>query len=213
MRVLLLERLGQPFLSFEKLSFTSICHNGLKILSDSEKHHGEIVEDFMLYSTSPENLLQMFIEWHPHLIWSQVLDIYPGLGPLLVEGFRAPGSKAAMERNHKVGTRVHSSRRAGITPGKIEKQVPVAQNERRLEVQVPNKLHYFEIFIRSGHRVDRMGHNANNCNGCEEGVTYDSAMLSSEELVAEEMIALEAAIASAGGPVDIKENRLFTSDE
>lgn len=130
-----------------------------------------------------------------------------------MEVIKTPGSTAGVKRNHKVGKCANSLWRAGITPGKVEKKVSIAHNEMQLEVLVLNRRHSFENLMRSCHIVYKKGQNPKNRNGFEEGVPCGSAMLSSEEPFDEEMIALEAAIASAGGPLDIKDHSLFVGDE
>ena len=58
--------------------------------------------------------------------------------------FKAPASSAGIERQHKVGKQVHSSRRSRLSPGSVEMQVAVTYNIAASNRVVAHTRHRFE---------------------------------------------------------------------
>ena len=71
-------------------------------------------------------------------------DKFPFLAPIMTQVFKAPASSAGIERQHKVGKQVHSSRRSRLSPGSVEMQVAVTYNIAASNRVVSHTRHRFE---------------------------------------------------------------------
>lgn len=61
-----------------------------------------------------------------------------------METYKAPKSRTAIKRNHKICKKVHSTLRSRIRKGKVEKHVAVARKNLYLEKEVHFKRFGFE---------------------------------------------------------------------
>ena len=80
----------------------------------------------------------------PFQLWSLLSDKFPFLAPIMTQVFKAPASSAGIERQHKVGKQVHSSRRSRLSPGSVEMQVAVTYNIAASNRVVSHTRHRFE---------------------------------------------------------------------
>lgn len=132
--------------------------------------------------------------------------MYPRLGADLMEVYKSLASMAGIEESQKVDMRVHKYHEglAEQGKGKVDKQVVVFHNDRKVEVEVCYQGHRFESFIDLFPMLEQDG---------ERGVEEISAgdILVGDEPLKEVMVELKAAIASAG-PSCIDYDSLFGSN-
>lgn len=168
----------------------------------------------MLLSSSSESPTASLKRWYPRLVWSQVLESYPRLVKLLMDVYRAPASTRGMERHSKVGKRVQSSIHGGTDEELVERKVAICHNDRQLDQEVSFKGYSFEMFLAECSHA-KAGSAGDACDiSCDrqDGEPDASDVLRGEELRDEEMLSLEAAIASEVGPLSIGDKKIFESD-
>jgi len=87
------------------------------------------------------------INYHSRLIWGQCGGKYKYLTAELLKIYTGPASTAGVERQHKVGKRVHTARRNRAGGGKVEQQVAVAHNSATARRKLTHTRHAFEHIL------------------------------------------------------------------
>jgi hypothetical protein len=112
--------------------------------------YDELMQDYMQFCVSEDqfmNDVRAFCDYQPRSIWGQLKNRYTKLAPVMIKVYSGPGSTAGVERQHKVGKRVHSSRRNRSGVGKVERQVAVTHNASVYNMKLPAKRQRFEQLI------------------------------------------------------------------
>ena len=111
----------------------------------SGKAFSELITYMSSYVNSAGNheTMVMMKDCLPYQCWSMITD-FPALAPIMTQLFKSPASSSGIERQHKVGKHVHSSKRYRLGIDKIEKQVAVTYNTSSMNRVMHNKRHKFE---------------------------------------------------------------------
>lgn len=150
-------KLGSTAIELGHGNIKTQCRQGLVVMaSRHETPDGSVavqdalVAEFLRFCLSERQILadaQGIITFTPRLIWSQFTDEYPKLSDVLIKVYTGPASTAGVERQHKVGKRVHTSRRNRTGAGKVEQQVAIAHNASTRRRVFPDKRDGFEIVV------------------------------------------------------------------
>lgn len=54
-------------------------------LGENEKNFKVFLQEFMLYCSDFDPIEAYLMEWHPRIIWGQLLQVYPKIGADLME--------------------------------------------------------------------------------------------------------------------------------
>lgn len=151
--------LGDVAIELDNGDLKGQCREALKQLtrlSESSPNSTAAFEDllseflqFCIVEDKFINDVQSILEFHPRLIWGQVSGTYPLLSSALIKVFTAPGSTSGVERQHKIGKRVHNATRSRSGNGKVERQVAVGHNCAIAKRSLSSKRQGFEKVIAS----------------------------------------------------------------
>lgn len=83
-----------------------------------------------------EPLLDSLNQYHPQLIWGQMVDKYKLLSENHVKLFSAPSSTSGVKRNYKAGNSVMSQLRCILTDFSLQKHVSIAFNGNQLKIRL-----------------------------------------------------------------------------
>ena len=113
------------------------CRKALKLLcKHDDAAYRSLSAEFALFCAEDGAPSDIFTENElllPHLVWSQAVEKFPLLAPLLMKLFSLPTSAAGGERNHKAAKHVHrSSTRPRLSKEKVEMQTAISFNRHSL---------------------------------------------------------------------------------
>jgi hypothetical protein len=145
------------------------CRKGLKLLTRLDPNPDEafhqLQSEFMRLGCEEAGFLKLtegIINYQPRMIWSQLRGQYPTLASVLVKVYIAPGSASGVERQHKVGKRVHTARRNRTGSGKVERQVAIAHNASTAKRVLDCTRQKYEFIIQRTCDPEQVGDDQNN---------------------------------------------------
>lgn len=114
---------GPKFIEMGKAGLPVQCMDALKLFAHDDAGFCKLSEEFLrVHAMPPEEVFKVNpTQFLPILVWSMVQESYPKLYEVIKHVFRAPGSSAGVERNHKVSKRVHRRERNRLGSGKVWK--------------------------------------------------------------------------------------------
>ena len=172
---------GADIIRLGKGNLHSQARQALKALSDDDDHYRLLLSDFFVFVAAPHEVLvepcmKAVLPFHA---WGQVKGEYKHLAPLMIQVYKAPASTAGVERQHKVGKRVHTSSRNRSGDGKVERQTAIVHNDSCLARQLGTDRQPFELFMAESMSLkpDDIDSDINNSNGDEDDMEQEAMFL------------------------------------
>ncbi|KAI9982158.1 hypothetical protein PInf_008049 [Phytophthora infestans] len=216
---------GQDPIELGKGNICAQCRFAIELVCrEDQDQKRRALDDFLRFCTTEAEIASEWssiTQFPPQKIWTQGRSKFPVLAELLVKVYTSPASTAGVERQHKVGKRIHSSARNRLGAGLVEEQDAVAHNAAVATMEAPLQRQRFEQHmvsdfvmkagLQSGGgdaRIDsgeaREPADEVETAGAEEGI---AEVLTEAELMEQEI--LEAALSLVSTPLDIDDNILF----
>jgi len=231
LRLAFVDRYGADALGLGKGDINSQCIAALKLITRLQQDSGKydaLIGDFLNLSVDMPSFVANaapIMNYHARLLWGHCGGKYPHLAAALIKVYTGPASTAGVERQHKVGKRVHTARRNRTGGGKVERQVAVAHNTATARRTLTLSRHAFERILADacGSTVETLPDELTlaqeriDAHSADDGEARDIAsdpiecLLSEEELTEQEDLC--RALADVMCPEEIDDEHLFGEDD